>query len=129
MFDDLTEDNYILYAMKYYDNPQCLSESDFYSDMNIIKYLKRLFNRYLSTGDLKERLILNHLITFYNLFPIEVGNRILFLKIPENSHSMLKTFLIHLDYMTDVIDKIDGKYIISSDILLDMNIVKHLREL
>jgi len=129
MFDDLTEDNYILYAMKYYDNPQCLSEKDFYSDMNSIKYIKRLFNRYLSTGELKERLLLNHLITFYNMFPIDVGNRILFLKMPENVHSILKTFLIHLDYMTNVIDKVNGKYIISSDIMLDMNVVKKLREI
>ena len=58
MFEDLNEKNYILYAMKYYENPQCLTEDDFYDELKILKYLKRLFNRFNLSGDLKIRLIL-----------------------------------------------------------------------
>ena len=61
-FDDITEQNFILYAMKFYDNTQCLSEQDFYNDLKIIKYIKRLLNRYKKTGELKTRLMLNHII-------------------------------------------------------------------
>ena len=61
MFSNLTEDNVILYAMKHYENSQCLSEVEFHNDLKIIKYIKRLFNRYKRTGEIKERLMLNHL--------------------------------------------------------------------
>ena len=66
-FDMITEENYLLYAMKVYDNPQCKDVEEFYEDLNRIKYLKRLFKKYKSTGSLRERLILNHLIIFTKL--------------------------------------------------------------
>ena len=91
-FDDITEQNFILYAMKFYDNAQCLSEQDFYNDLKIIKYIKRLLNRYKKTGELKTRLMLNHIIMLGNVFPVEVLTRILFLKIPEEYWRELKTF-------------------------------------
>lgn len=128
IFDDLNEDNYILYAMKNYNNPQCLTEQDFYNDMKTIKYIKRLLNRYYLTGDLKERLILNHLIVFGNVLNVEACVRILFLKIPKSYWSALKTFLIYLDFMPEFIGKVDGNFIISSDISVDMKIANILRE-
>lgn len=128
-FEDLNEKNFILYAMKHYENPQCLTEQDFYNDLKIIKYIKRLLNRYKINGDLKERLILNHLIMLGNVFPINVLTRILFLKIPRQYWSELKTFLIFLNYMPDSIDSINGKQILSSDIQIEMNIAKKLREI
>ena len=66
MFESLNENNIDLYAAKMYSNPQCISIEEFHEDMKRIKYLKRLFNRYLSAGELKERLVLNHIIVFYN---------------------------------------------------------------
>ena len=129
MFDDLTKDNFILYAMKNYDNPQCIKEQDFHDDLKIIKYLKRLLNRYHLGGDLKERLILNHLITLGNVFPIEVLARILFLKMNSKYWSYLKTFLIYLDYMPDYIPSVDGVNIINNDIRVDLKIAKKLREI
>ena len=90
--------------MKYYENPQCLSEQDFHDDLKIIKYLKRLLNRYHLGGELKERLILNHLITLGNVFPIEVLTRILFLKIPEESagyEQRFKEALVNLNRVGD----------------------------
>jgi hypothetical protein len=129
MFDDLTEDNFILYAIKYYDNPQCVSEQDFHNDLKILKYIKRLLNRYNKTGNIKERLMINHLIMLGNIFPIEVVSRILFLKLPEQYWSALKTFLIFLKYMPDNIKIINGKNIISSDIQVDLKIAEKLRNI
>ena len=128
MFDDLNKDNFILYAMKFYENPQCLSEQDFHDDLKIIKYLKRLLNRYHLGGELKERLILNHLITLGNVFPAEVLSRILFLKISQKYWTYLKTFLIYLEFMPDQISSINGEKIISSDIRVNLEIAKKLRE-
>ena len=127
-FDDLNEDNFVLYAMKHYENNQCLSEKDFYNDLKILKYLRRLLNRYENGGEIKVRLILNHLIMLTNVFPVNVTTRMLFFKMPEKYWSVLKTFLIFLNYMPEVIESVNGNVIISSDILLDMNVAEQLRE-
>ena len=129
MFSDLTEDNVILYAMKHYENSQCLSEVEFHNDLKIIKYIKRLFNRYKRTGEIKERLMLNHLIMLSNVFPVVVLTRILFLRIPQEYWVELKTFLVFLKYMPEVVETINGKEIISSDISIDMKIANKLRKI
>ena len=129
MFEDLNDDNFLLFAMKFYDNPQCLSETDFNNDLKIFKYVKRLLNRYKRTGEIKERLMLNHLIMLGNVFPVQVVSRILFFKIPEQYWSALKTFLIFLNYMPEKINSINGKNILSSDIQLDMKIANKLRKI
>tara|TARA_S200000501_G_C20771606_1_gene720828 strand:- start:777 stop:1166 length:390 start_codon:yes stop_codon:yes gene_type:complete len=129
MFDNINDENFLLYAMKFYSNPQCLSETDFNTDMKILKYVKRLLNRYERTGEIKERLMLNHLIMLGNIFPVEVLSRILFFKIPEQYWSALKTFLIFLNYMPENINSINGKEIKSSDIQIDLLIAKKLREI
>ena len=129
MFEDLNDDNYLLYAMKFYENPQCLSESDFNNDLKILKYVKRLLNRYERTQVLKERLMLNHLIMLGNVFPVKVLVRILFLKIPVQYWSELKTFLIFLNYMPEKIESINGRSIISSDIQINLDIANKLREI
>jgi len=129
VFENLNEDNFILYAMKYYENTQCLSEVEFHNDLKIIKYIKRLLNRYSKTGKIKERLMLNHLIMLSNVFPIPVLVRILFLKIPEDYWKELKTFLIFLKYMPEVISSINQRTIISSDIGVDLYIAEKLRKI
>ena len=126
-FDDLNEGTFLMYSMKEYNNIQCVDIEEFYDDLKKIKYIKRLFNIYLNDGQLKERLILNHLIVFYNVFPIQAGTRILFYKIEEHFWPMLKTFLIFLDRMPDKIESIRGKTILSTDIKLDEGIVTRLR--
>ena len=68
-FDDLTEENFLMFAMREYNNMQCTDIEEFHDDLKKIKYIKRLFNIYKNDGQLKERLILNHLIVFYNVFP------------------------------------------------------------
>ena len=128
MFENLTNSNYTLYAMKFYDNPQCLSEDDFYNDIKILKYLKRLFNRYNLSGELKTRLILNHLIMFTNVFPPQVASRILFLKIPREHWSVLKTFLDYLNFMPDYLEKINGEFIHNKSIQNNKYVLESLEK-
>ena len=127
IFDDLNEKNFLLYAMKEYDNPQCVQVEEFYDDLKKVKYIKRLFNQYLNEGVLKERLLLNHIIVFYNVFPVRSATRILFLKIEEEFWPILKTFLVYLSYMSEIIDSINGRAIVSDEIQLDQGVVDRLR--
>ena len=115
--------------MREYNNIQCTDIEEFYDDLKKIKYIKRLFNIYKNNGQLKERLILNHLIIFYNVFPAQAGTRILFYKIEDNFWPMLKTFLIFLDRMPEKIESIRGSTIRASDIKLDEGIVTRLRSI
>jgi hypothetical protein len=128
MFDDLNEDNFMMYAMKCYESPNCVM-SEFEGDIKRTKYLKRLFRRYKVTKILKERLILNHIILLNNVFGPEVTSRILFYRIDEKDYDVLKTFLLYLGIMPDMIWGINGKNIRSADISVDMNIAEILRNI
>lgn len=127
MFDDLNELNILLYAAKSYDKPYCI-QSDFEEDYKKLKYIKRLLQRYRATGDIKERLILNHLIVAQNVFGVEQCTRMLFVKINEKDYSALKTFLLFTSAMPDVVRGINGKDIISSNISVDLIIADLLRK-
>lgn len=129
MFDDLTEENYILYAVKNYENHQCTGLKEFYEDLNYIKYIKRLFNRYLANGELKDRLLCNHIIFLYNNFRPEAITRILFLKLEEKYWLLLKPILLQLDFLPDVVRGINGRDINTVDIGLDKEVVKRMREI
>lgn len=124
---DLTEDNFMLFAAKHYDNPQCLDMEEFQDDLKRFTYIKRLLGKYDEYRDLKERLILNHLIILYNIFGVHT-TKMLFFKIDERFYSYLKPFLILLGYMPDRI-QINNRTIINSDIPLDTNIVEALRKI
>ena len=126
-FDDLNDDTFLMFAMREYNNMQCTDIEEFYDDLKKIKYIKRLFNSYRNNGQLKERLILNHLIIFYNVFTVYAGTRILFYKIEKDFWPILKTFLVYLDRMPDKIDSIRGEIIRTSDIQLDDGIIIRLR--
>ena len=127
IFDDLNDDNFLMFTMKEYNDIQCTDIEEFYDDLKKIKYIKRLFNVYKNNGQLKERLILNHFIIFYNVFTVQAGTRILFYKIEKDFWPMLKTFLIYLDRMPDKIESIRGEVILASNIQLDDGIVSRLR--
>jgi len=129
MFDDLTDKNIDMYMMKYYDNPQCVDLEEYNDDIKRIKYIKRLFNRYEKTGDLKERLILNHIIVLYNVYEIEVATRILFFRIDSSLWSVMKTFLVFLGCMPERVDGIRGVNILNSNISINVDIANHLREI
>jgi hypothetical protein len=128
MFDDLNDENFMIYAMKCYGAPNCIM-SEFESDIKRTKYLKRLFRRYKITKTLKERLILNHIILLNNVFGPEATARILFYRIDERDYDILKTFLIYLGIMPDNIKGVNGKIIQSAEIPVDLNIAEILRQI
>ena len=129
IFDDLNEKNFLLYAMKEYSNPQCTEVEEFNDDLKKIKYIKRLLNQYVSEGVLKERLLLNHIIVFYNVFPPAAATRILFFKIEERFWPILKPFLFYLKLMPeDRIESIMGKEIKTNEILMDQGVIDSLRK-
>lgn len=128
MQPQLTEQNFVMFAMKHYQNPQCLNIDEFHDDLKRIKYIKRLLGRYCASGELKERLILNHLIILYNSFGKE-ATQMLFFKIEQQFWPQLKTFLLFLSYMPDVLHGVSEKPIISTDISLDPVVVAALRKI
>ena len=128
-FDDLNEKNFLLIAMQHYDNPQCVEVEEFNDDLRKIKYIKRLFNQYFLGGELKERLLLNHIIVFFNVFQTKAATRILFFKLDEKFWPVLKTFLFYLKFMPEhKIESINGKEIIVTDILMDQGVIDSLRK-
>ena len=120
LFDELNNDNFLLYASKYYSNKQCTEAEEFYEDLHRFKYLKRLLRRYESNGELQERLILNHLIVLFNVFGIQHAKRMVFFKTDPSSLSALKTFLVYLNYLKE------DEYV---EIPLDLRIINVLRNL
>ena len=128
MFENLNEDNFMMYAMKAYNSPHCIM-SEFEGDIKRTKYLKRLFRRYKVTKSLKERLILNHIILLNNVFGPEHTARILFYKIDERDYDILKTFLSYLNIMPNEVLGINGKNIYSSDVPLSNDIIEVLRRI
>ena len=100
-FDELNEKNYLMFAIKHYDNPQSVTVDDFMEDMKKFKYLKRLLKRYLKTGTLRTNLIINHLIILFNVFD-EATIPLLMYKLEREYWSILKTFLIFLDRYPEI---------------------------
>jgi hypothetical protein len=94
-FDELNEDNFLLFAIKHYENPQAVTKEDFDKDLNHFKYIKRLLKRYKNTGQLKTHLLLNHFIILYNIFG-EATTPMLFFKIESDLWSYMKSFIIFL---------------------------------
>ena len=101
MYEKLTNDNIIMFAIRHYDNPQCEGEYEFHDDMKRFKYIKRLLRKYAETGDLKERLILNHLTVVYNVFGADAGSTLLLFKIEQEFWNVLKTFMIFLNMLPE----------------------------
>ena len=95
LFDHLNEDNFLLFAIKNYENPQAVTKEDFDKDLNHFKYIKRLLKRYKNTGVLKTHLLLNHFIVLYNIFG-EAATPMLFFKIEQDLWSTMKTFVMFL---------------------------------
>ena len=101
MFEKITSDNVVMFAIKYYDNPQCEGEKEFYDDMKKFKYIKRLLRKYRDSGVLKERLLLNHIIVLNNLFGPEACVTLLLFKIQKEYWDTLKSFLLYLNIIRE----------------------------
>jgi len=129
MFEVLDASNIMLYAAKHYENASCMDIEEFNDDLNRVKYIKRLFRKYRDGGELKERLILNHLIILYNVISPPACTRILCFELYEYL-KYLKPFLVLLNFWPDVIKGI-GKHgnIFGSDIVMDATIVNILRKI
>jgi len=130
MYEKLDESNFLIYAAKYYDNPQCFDTQEFMEDLNRFRYVKRLLKKYKETGDLKERLILNHIIIIYNVFGLVPATRMLFFKM-NTMYSELTPFLEFLGYMPDRIDNIGlvPKTVYNKDIEQDKYILDCLKKI
>lgn len=120
IFDELTEENLLLYAAKHYYKPQFSDVEEFYEDLKRFKYIKRLVNRYIEQGELSERLIMNHLIVVFNSFGIEAAFEILKLKFNDKHWPVIKPFLIYLHYITD--NQILG-------VAMDQKVIEALRKI
>ena len=102
LFDKITAKNFSAYAMKHYDDPQCEDIEDFQEDLRRFRYLKRLLHRYHENGELRERLMLNHLICIFNVFGYDACMRMLEFKIKNvNYWSSIKTMLLYLEYIEE----------------------------
>ncbi len=100
IFNELNEDNFLLFAIKNYENPQAVTKEDFDKDLNHFKYIKRLLKRYKKSGELKTHLILNHFIILYNIFG-EATTPMLFFKIERDLWSCIKSFIIFLNRLPE----------------------------
>jgi len=99
-FDELNESNYIMFAMKHYENPQAVTQEDFYDDMKRFKWIKRLLNKYRNTGEMNVHLLLNHFIILYNIFG-DAATPLLFYRIDSDLWNILKTFIVYLDRLPE----------------------------
>lgn len=107
IFDELTPENWLFFAIKHYDNPQSVTYGDFEEDLNRIRYIKRLFKRYETSGELKTHLILNHIIVMYNVFG-DAATPLLFYKIEATHWSYLKAFMLFLNRLPQTLNtKVD----------------------
>jgi len=124
LYEPLSEDTFLLYAIKMYDNPHCKGMNEFYEDLNRIKYIKRLFNKYETKKVLKDRLLLNHIMILNNVFGVEACARILFFKIESKYHIYLKSFLEFLQILPKRIPEIKIE-----TVPVDHRIIKKLKEM
>lgn len=120
LFNEINEENFVIFAAKNYYNPRCIEAEEFFEDIQRFKYIKRLLNRYESNGELMERLILNHLIVLFNSFGYDAGIRMLAHKLDIKYWPVLKPFLIFLTAIkTDEL----------TEIPMDKNVVEALRKI
>lgn len=125
----LTDKNFLIYTAQHYQNKTCASTTEFFEDLRRIKYIKKLITRYTETGELKERLILNHIIVLSNVFKPDILNRILYLKMAPQ-FKYVKPFLLLLGLQRDKLYNVKHDGIIRLDFIpMDFKIVETLRKI
>lgn len=118
LFDELTQKNFELYAIRNYTNNKCIDLDEFYEDLARFKYVTRLLNRYKDSGELNIRLLLNHIIVIYNMFGITAANKMLFYKVDKEQYPIIKPILIYLNFLPETE---------LTNVSIDINIVKELQ--
>ena len=121
-FDELNENNYMMFAIKHYENPQAVTQEDFLEDMKKFKYIKRLLRKYKNGGDLKTHLLINHFLILYNIFG-DAATPLLFFKIDKDLWGIVKTFMVFLQRFPEYPKSI------LHDIELDYNCLQQLQKL
>jgi len=101
MYEKITNENVMMFAIRHYNNPQCEGEKEFQDDLKRFKYIKRLLRKYYETGILKERLLLNHFIVLNNVFGADACATLLLFKIQKEYWSVLKSFLLYLNILKE----------------------------
>jgi hypothetical protein len=129
MITELTEENFTMFAVKNYDNPSCNGMDEFLDDLKRFKYIKRLLRKHNVGKELKERLILNHIIVLGNLFGIDATTKMLFFKLEEKFWPQIKTFLVFLNYMPIKVIVSEGIEIIDNEIPIDETILENLKKI
>jgi hypothetical protein len=128
MNDLLNDKNFLIYCASHYDNARYISTEDFLEDLNRIKYIKKLITRYIENGELKERLILNHIIVLNNCFGAEVCCKILYFKL-KSQMKYIKPFLVLLNILPERLTNVGNEKIIDTDLIdMDQEIVARLRK-
>lgn len=130
LLENLTKDNYLQFAMASYTNIRCHGVEEFNEDLLLIKYIGRLLRKYRQTKEIETprlRLTLNHIITFYNVFKVEAATRLLFFKLEPQLYSILKTFLVFLNFMPGIVHGIEGKDVKSEKIKLNQKVLEKLK--
>lgn len=129
MPENLNDANFLIYAARHYDNPQCHTTEEFIEDLKRIKYIKKLITRYINNGELRDRLILNHLIVLSNVFEPEHLCRILYLKM-KSQFGYIKPFLLLLNVLPDKLYHIRDEKVIHLDMIpMDERIIESLRKI
>jgi hypothetical protein len=126
---ELTEENFTMFAVKNYDNPSCNGMDEFLDDLKRFKYIKRLLRKHNVGKELKERLILNHIIVLGNLFGIDATTKMLFFKLEEKFWPQIKTFLVFLNYMPMKVIVSEGIEIVDKEIPIDEIILENLKKI
>lgn len=127
MHEKLTDENFLIYCAKHYDNPQCYSTEEFIEDLKRIKYIKKLITKYIDSGELRDRLIMNHIIVLNNVFGAEHLPRILYLKM-KKQFMYVKPFLLFLEILPEKLYNIGNESVIDTDIIpMDDFIIFKLR--
>jgi len=125
LFDSVDDSTFMLFAVRSYDNPNCTSVDEFEDDLKRIKYIKRLFKKYKDSGELKERLILNHLIVLYNVFQAESMTKMLCFKLHDYI-AILKSFLEYMSYWPKIVRGVSGRDIVSESVISDVFVASTL---
>jgi hypothetical protein len=120
LFDEVNDENFILFAARHYYNPKCIDVEEFYEDLNRFKYIKRLLNRYIESGRLAERLILNHVIVVFNAFDVKPTLKMLEYKLDERQWEVIKPFLVFLRHIKN------NEYV---HIQMDKTVIEALRKI
>jgi hypothetical protein len=120
LFDELTEETFLLFAARHYYNPKCIDADEFFEDIKRFKYIKRLINRYFESGNLSVNLLLNHIVVVFNVFDIGPGLKLLEYKFDKKYWTVIKPIIIFLKVVPN------DKY---TDIAMDKNVINELRKI